>query len=120
MAKDKNAAVDTETEPQEQEQPEKLTPSQILDKVVNGEITPEEAKKLNEERKKRPIEFHRGAKGTFGIKGIRRFPVVNLYGNEVEKVAEVWPKFLDWVASEQAREAAEAEAATEEGGEEAA
>jgi hypothetical protein len=38
--------------------------------------------------------------------------VINLYGGEIEKVAEVWPKFLDWVAEEQAKEeAAKAEEA---------
>jgi len=63
-----------------------------------GEITPEEAKALDDERKKKPVKFKWGKKGTACITGIRRFPVINLYPNEVEKVVEVWGEFLDFVA----------------------
>jgi hypothetical protein len=108
MAKEKDQTEQVE-QPEEEK---KLTAAQILEKVVSGEITPEQAKELDDERRKKPIGFKRGGKGTFCITGVRRFPVINLYGGEIEKVAEVWPKFLDWVAEEQAKEeAAKAEEA---------
>jgi len=104
------------------EKPEKpLTPARILDMLMSGEITPEQAKELEEKRRNKPIAFKWGKKGTACITGIRRFPVINLYPNEVEKVQEVWDAFLDFVAEgNPADKGEEADTPAEEGEEEAA
>ena len=99
MAKEKDAPV-------EQEKP--LTPKQILEKLVAGEITQAEAKEMLEAReaarkekaanKPKIVEFGWGKKGSALIRGLRKFPI-SLYRKEVDVIEQVWKQFLDYVVA---------------------
>lgn len=56
----------------------------ILKKLANNEITPEEAEEMLEEKK---IEFKVTPKGCIGIYGLRRMPI-SLYLEELQKIRE--------------------------------
>ena len=96
----------TETTAVEQEKP--LTPKQILDKLVAGEITQEQAKieldkreeaaKAKAAAKPKEVEFGWGKKGGAMIRGLRKFPI-SLYPAEVDVIDEVWEQFKDFVAA---------------------
>jgi hypothetical protein len=101
-----NMAKEVETPVVEQEKP--LTPKQILDKLVAGEITQEQAKaeldkreeaaKAKQAAKPKNVEFGWGKKGGAMIRGLRKFPI-SLYPNEIDVIDEVWEDFKDYVAA---------------------
>ena len=85
----------------------KWTKPQILEAVLEGELTKAEAKVLLDEIKKaakaakaakppKPRELYCGDKGTVCVRGIRKFPVLNLYPDEIDKLAEVWDSVLEF------------------------
>jgi hypothetical protein len=61
-----------------------MNKTEILKKLSNNEITPEEAEKMLEAKS---IEFKVTPKGCIGIYGLRRMPI-SLYKEELEKIRE--------------------------------
>lgn len=61
-----------------------MSKKEILQKLANNEITPEEAETMLEAKS---IEFKVTPKGCVGIYGLRRMPI-SLYVEELEKIRE--------------------------------
>ena len=61
-----------------------MSKKEILKKLANNEITPEEAETMLEAKS---IEFKVTPKGCIGIYGLRRMPI-SLYVEELEKIRE--------------------------------
>ena len=61
-----------------------MSKKEILQKLANNEITPEEAETMLEAKS---IEFKVTPKGCIGIYGLRRMPI-SLYVEELEKIRE--------------------------------
>jgi len=86
-------------------EPKKWTKPKILAAVLEGELTKTEAAEIlatmkanKPPRKPKPRELYCGDKGTICLRGVRKFPVLNLYPEEIEKVAEVWDEVLEFTA----------------------
>jgi hypothetical protein len=83
----------------------KWTKPALLSAVIAGEITKSEAaaelaqmKADKPAPKLKPRELYCGEKGTVCLRGIRKFPVLNLYPEEIAKVAAVWAQVLEFSA----------------------
>lgn len=61
-----------------------MNKKEILEKLANNEITPEEAETMLETKE---ITFKVTPKGCIGIYGLRRMPI-SLYKEELEKIRE--------------------------------
>lgn len=61
-----------------------MNKKEILEKLANNEITPEEAEIMLETKE---ITFKVTPKGCIGIYGLRRMPI-SLYKEELEKIRE--------------------------------
>lgn len=61
-----------------------MNKKEILEKLANNEITPEEAETMLETKE---ITFKVTPKGCIGIYGLRRMPI-SLYKDELEKIRE--------------------------------
>ena len=85
-----------------EETAKKWTKPQILEAVLEGRLTKAEAKaeleKIKAAKPNKPRELYCGDKGTVCVRGIRKFPVLNLYPEEIDKLAEVWPQVLEFTA----------------------
>lgn len=76
----------------------KWTKPQLLAAVLDGKLTKNEAAAILEKMKKpqKPRELYCGEKGTICLRGIRKFPVLNLYPEEIAKLAEVWDAVVEF------------------------
>ena len=85
-----------------EETAKKWTKPQILEAVLEGRLTKAEAKveldKIKAAKPSKPRELYCGDKGTVCVRGIRKFPVMHLYPEEIDKLAEVWDSVLEFTA----------------------